>query len=218
MGRNSSLGLWSPQADEVLGEVLQYNSLHSEPTGGVPIPGSCDLSLFLPSWRYRVGEMQADAQACFSRIMSLTQTEFRPPPAFDVATVMCKGPCRRYTAKWFRLREAQRRSACACTPLGWPNPGGKLLSPALLNLTNNGFMCPHSPHAELCRRLGLCYDEDTYENWTCSAGACGRWAESGADYRSARKACGVSYDGVEGASLALLPILLLLTGVAVTWY
>ena len=202
---NYSTAARSPQADALLSAVLAYNSLHTEPAT-VPIPGKCDTALFLPSWRYAQASMYGDALQCFSRIMSLTQTEFLPPPAFDIATVMCKGPCRRYSAAWFRLREAQRQSNCPCSPLGWPNASA--VDPALTGLTNGGFLCPHSPHAELCRRLGLCYDEDTYENWTCSAGACGRWAESGDAYSSSRTGCRVNYDGA-GQLLLSTPTLLL---------
>ena len=70
------------------------------------------------------------------------------------------------------------------------------VDPAIAGATGGGFLCPHSAQAELCRRLGLCYDEDVYHNFTCAPEACGRWAGTSAQYNPARTACGVNWDGV----------------------
>jgi hypothetical protein len=198
----SSLLLNGTQSSVV--EALRtYNTLHSVPS--YVIPGQCDVSLFLPAYNFHHTERMQLARQCFSSIQQLAMGEFAPPSQLDVATVMCKGACREYGNIWLRLQEAWGMANCHCSPPGWAQYGGPSapLDAALADLTNQGFLCPHSPNVELCRRTGLCYQEAPFYNATCSATACGRFSKSSVEYAAKRKACNLPADGAgAGAALA----------------
>ena len=201
---SGSESLWPGLASSAaaLAALARYGALHTAPA--FVVPGACDLALFRPPYDYYHTARQALAQRCFAAIRALAMGEFSPPSRFDVATAMCKGACRAYAAAWFRLQGAWAAAGCACTPLNWSQFGGSSapLDGALAGLTNNGFLCPHSPNAELCRRTGLCYEDVSFYNWTCSAGACGRFAASSAEYNAARAACNLPTDGSGSAAVA----------------
>ena len=214
---SGSESLWPglPASAAQLAALAAYGALHTVPA--FVVPGACDLALFLPPYNYLHTARQALAQRCFAAIQQLAMGEFSPPSRHDVATAMCKGACRQYAAVWFRLQEAWRAAGCACSPLNWTRYGGSSapLDGALSELTNQGFLCPHSPNAELCRRTGLCYEDASFYNWTCSAGACGRFAASSAEYNAQRKACNLPADGAGSAGVAALALAAAVVAVAV---
>ena len=200
---SGSESLWpNSPSDPMLYALLTYAALHTEPP--FVIPGACDVSLFLPPFTYRHTDNMQLARQCFSSIQQLAMGEFVPPSQYAVLTVMCKGACRQYAAVWFRLQEAWRAAGCVCSPPAWSVYGAPAATadPALFALTNGGFLCPHSANAELCRRTGLCYEDYTFYNWTCSAGACGRFAGSSLEYAAARKKCSLPTDGAGAAGVA----------------
>ena len=191
-GANSTaLGAVWPDLDQgVVAAVQAHDAQHTETT--CAIPGECCKARYLQAYQTSkaLGLLDLSA-ACTAQIQALTQQNFGPPVSFDVFTVMCKGACRRYSAAWRVLQAAAAATSCDCgTVFDALTPGGH-------------FWCPRSPADQLCRYTGWCFDANQYENYTCSAGACGRWETSSEAYNKARSACGVNYDGAAATALSL---------------
>jgi hypothetical protein len=123
----------------------------------------------------------AKEAACEDSIRSAGALRFGPPTAWQIFNVMCRGSCRQFTDKYKRLQLYQNITGCVCE--------------------DTQPQCPQSPTDHLCSALGYCYDSNYYDTTTCAIGACGRWAADAADYRAARIACNLNFDGASASTL-----------------
>ena len=189
---NGSLigAIWPGEAAGAIGYVQQHNLLHIETAACTP--GVCCPPAYLAAFAdAKARGLLGWGDACAANIAQLSMQMFGPPVSYDVFTVACKGACRRYSAMLRWLQSALDATSCTCSEVfEGVMPGGS-------------FWCPRSPAALLCAQTGWCFDDAKYENYTCAAGACGRWELNGAAYDSARSQCGVNYDGAAATSLSV---------------
>jgi hypothetical protein len=189
---NGSLmgAVWPNEAAGVVEAVRLHNLLHIEKP--LCTPGVCCPPAYLQAYAdAKARGLLAMGDACAARMALLSMQQFGPPVSFDVFTVMCKGECRRYSAVWRWLQSALNATSCTCKEVfEGVLPGGS-------------FWCPRSPADMLCTQTGWCFDPEKYENYTCSAGACGRWELNSDAYNKARSKCGVNYDGAASTSLSV---------------
>jgi len=120
---------------------------------------------------------------CAAQIQLATQQPFGPPSAFEIMNVICKGACMSYYNRYKRLKHSELVSGCTCAAA-------------------NKVQCPKHPVDMLFTITGFSYDPDFYWESTCQPYACGRYKTNEADYRTARKACKLNFDGASTASLS----------------
>ena len=137
---------------------------------------------------------------CAAQIQLATQQPFGPPSAFELMNVVCKGACMSYYNRYKRLKHSEYVSGCYCAKAG-------------------KVQCPKHPLELLFTITGFSYDPDFYWESTCQPYSCGRFLQNEADYREARKACKLNFDGAAAArpaaaalALAALGALLVLHG------
>lgn len=199
--------LWPGEAAGALAYVQAHNLLHVK--AAVCTPGVCCPAAYVQAYAdAKARGLLALNEACTARMALLSQQMFGPPVSYDVFTVMCKGECRQYSAMLRWLQSALDATSCTC------NQAFEGLMPG------GSFWCPRSPADLLCAQTGWCFDDKKYENYTCSAGACGRWEQYSDAYNKARSRCGVNYDGAAATSISAavaLGALALAVGAAARW-
>ena len=130
---------------------------------------------------------------CAAQIQLATQQPFGPPSAFELMNVVCKGACMSYYNRYKRLKHSEYVSGCYCAKAG-------------------KVQCPKHPLELLFTITGFSYDPDFYWESTCQPYSCGRFLQNEADYREARKACKLNFDGAAAARPAAAAIALAALG------
>jgi hypothetical protein len=195
---NGSVGIFPGFTDGAIQILLNYSFTYANVSASPspsPVP-ACKADFYMQAYGYMSEDFAQLGAQCAKAVARLSMQQFGPPSSFEVFQVACLGACRRYMAHWFNLQEAARGTGCACET----------------QIAYGEFYCPKSVNALLCRHTGFCYNETFYEQSTCAAGACGRFATNEKDYRAARAACGVAFDAAHTPAISAAAGALALVG------